>query len=196
LGKVANTGWAGWSARTVTGCNDCHQTHNGNDEPFYAPGKEHYVSPSGGCSTNCHNGGNIHKQNLFGDIADLFGITPPEIRSITINSNVMPPDDVILTTRAMDNYNQIEAGRYRVVDSSNTEVIGWTNMTTESGKFKSRIEILRGVIDTTSLSAGNYTVYIKVMASGPRSDQTKRAYPLNGAWSSIYSTKFTVLDGG
>ena len=195
MGKVANTGWAGWNAGTVAGCNDCHQTHNGNDAPFYAPGKEHYVGVSGGCSINCHDGGNTHMQNLFGDLADLFGITPPEIRAITINNNVIAGDYVNFTARGMDNYNQIEAGQYRVVNSGGGEVRGWTNMTTESGKFRSRVETLRGSIDTTDMSAGNYTVYIKVMASGPRTDQTKRAYPLNGAWSAIYSTKFTVLGG-
>ncbi len=196
LGKVANPGWAGWSVGSVPGCNDCHQTKNSNDAPFHAPGKDHYVSASGGCTKNCHKDniiGNVHRQYLFGDIQKLYGITPPVIPSVTINSPVFAGVDVNITVHGQDNGNQIEAARYSVVNSSGAEVIGWTYMTPQDNKFKSRSEIAKGSINTSSLQSGNYTVYIQVMASGPRADQTKRAYPYNGAWSSVASTGFMVI---
>ncbi|MFZ2410304.1 MAG: hypothetical protein WAW23_01910, partial [Candidatus Methanoperedens sp.] len=196
LGTVANTGWAGWSVGMVPGCNDCHQTRNINEAPFHAPGKDHYVSASGGCTKNCHKGdlnSNVHRQYLFGDIAKVYGITPPVILSVTINSPVSPGVDVNITAHGQDNGNQIETARYLVINSSGATVIGWSYMTPQDNKFKSRSEIAKGSINTTSLSSGNYTVYIQVMAAGPRTDQTKRAYPYNGAWSGNYSTGFTVI---
>jgi len=196
LGSVANTGWAGWSVGMVPGCNDCHQTRNANDAPFHAPGKDHYVSASGGCTRNCHKGdtsNNVHRQYLFGDRSKPYGITPPEIRSITLNSPVIAGVPVNITVHGVDNGNQIEAARYMVVNSSGSEVIAWTYMAPQDSRFKSRSEIAKGSINTSALPSGDYTVSIQVMASGPRADQTKRAYPYNGAWSSPYSTKFKVI---
>ncbi|MCX9013668.1 MAG: hypothetical protein OIN89_02555 [Candidatus Methanoperedens sp.] len=197
LGKVANTGWDGWTVGMVPGCNDCHQTRNLNDGPFHAPGKDHYVASSGGCSYNCHDmlaAIPVHEQISFGDELSkkYIGVTPPEIRSISVNSPVVEGANVNITAFGLDNYLQIATGQYRVVNSTGAEVAGWTTMTPQNNKFKSRAETSLGTIVTTGFTAGNYTVYVRVMASGPKADLTKRAYPLNGAWSGTYSTKFTV----
>ena len=194
-GKVANTGWDGWTVGMMPSCNDCHQTKNLNDAPFHAPGKDHQVASSGGCRYNCHNmGAGIHQQLSFGDYNSkrYFGFTPPEVRSISLNSPVVEGNDVNISVFGVDNYLQIASGQYRVLNSTGAEVVGWTTMTPQNNRFKSKSETAQGTIDTTGFAAGDYTVYVRLMASGPKTDLTKRAYPSNGAWSSVSSTKFTV----
>lgn len=188
LGKVANTGWYGWSPGNVPVCNDCHQARNLDDTPFHAPGKDHYVNS---CADNCHEVSSVHTVYMFGDLSWLYGISPPQIAYMSVQSPVTRGSTATITVEGKDNYLQVEVTQYRVKNGSGVQ-IGWTNMAPRDGTFNTRDEYAVAGIDTSGLSPGSYTVEAKVMASGPRTDQTRRAYMYNGAWSGISNRGLTV----
>jgi len=190
LGKVGNPGWAGWTIGQAPGCDDCHQSRNSRIEPFRAPGKDHYVS--GGCSS-CHGvlrwktytTDNVHRQIIKGLPTTNSGLpnaqyTPPTVDGITISGTVVGGASTTIRARGLDNYLQIEAAQYRVVNSSG-EVIGWTDMTADDG-FNTRSEMVSESFTAPS-TPGQYSVYVRVMASGARKDLSIRMYPYNGMWS-------------
>ncbi len=203
LGKAGNPVWAGWTIGQAPGCDDCHQSRNSRIEPFRAPGKDHYVS--GGCSS-CHGvvgwktytTDNVHRQLIKGLPTTITGkpnaqYTPPTVDGISINATVVHDTLTTIRARGLDNYLQIEAAQYRVVNSSG-EVIGWTDMTADDG-FNTRSEMVSGSFTAPSMP-GQYSVYVRVMASGAKKDLTIRMYPFNGMWSddngASYSKGFIV----
>lgn len=190
FGTVGNPGWEGWTIGNAAKCNDCHQARNGKDKPFYAPGKDHYVSSSGDCTVNCHGPLFESRINITHRIKLLRAGTPA-VQDISLNDNVSRGELLNITALGWDDYNMIEAGQYKVQNASG-EVIGWTGMVAED-QFNSRAETVKASIGTTNLTAGNYTLYIRVMSSGPRADFSKKFYPLNGQWSNSYSRVFTVI---
>ena len=71
-------------------------------------------------------------------------------------------------------------------------IIDWTPMTAKDGAFNYASEVVNATLNTSRLN-GNYTVKVKGMASGPRTNLTLPAYPLNGDWSDTSSKQLTVV---
>jgi hypothetical protein len=83
-----------------------------------------------------------------------------------------------------DNNNAIENATYRITNASGV-VLDWTRMTPAGNKWgPSRTNNVRAGIATSSLSPGNYTVEVKVMAGGPRTNSGRYSTD-NGEWSAI-----------
>ncbi len=87
---------------------------------------------------------------------------------------------------------KIAAARYQITNASGI-VIDWMNMTPQDGVFNYAVEVVNASIDTSNLK-GTYTVNIKGMASGPKTDPSKPYYPLNGQWSNVISTQLIVYE--
>jgi hypothetical protein len=85
---------------------------------------------------------------------------------------------------------QVAAAQYRVTNASG-EIIPWTNMTPDGGRFGSNYQGVYSNIATSGMK-GTYTVYVKGMASAYKTNPALPYYPLNGQWSGVSTTQFTV----
>jgi hypothetical protein len=187
-GTVANPGWNLIDPASYTGCNDCHYTHNGQDEPFHAPGKDHYNTGST-CSFSCH-GTNTHS------VSAITGISKLTIDSLSLDkTKVNESETVTLTVTASDNMMQVEVMRYRLRSGAGVVVVPWSDLVPVDGGFDSKSETGTVVIDTSGLH-GNYTVEVRVMAGAPRNVSGLRYYPDNGDWSTVESAVLTVVRPG
>jgi len=164
-------------------CLTCHVSANLPDLPFHAPGIVH--------SGDIEECGYCHSQ------ADNHGVTPlnantrPSISVLSVTTLVTAGNAVQVQTTVTDDMTQIAAAQYQVKNGT-TIVIDWTNMTPKDGRFDSSSEIVNTSIDTSNLM-GTYTVDVKGMASAYKTNFALPYYPLNGQWSGIRSSQFTVV---
>ncbi len=177
---------AGGAAGTAAGkdCTTCHYYANLPDLPFHAPGEMHSNVIT--YCAQCHSTADNHA------VTDLNDYQPPSVQSISVTSPVTSGSPVQVAATISDAMLQIAAAQYQVANASGI-VIDWTNMTPSDGRFDYPVEPVKASIDTSRLT-GNYTVNVKGMASGPKTDRTKPYYPLNGQWSAISSALLTVVE--
>ncbi len=198
-GRVENPGWQLISPIDNTGCHDCHRTHNGLDEPFHAPGidpnttfgspGDHsntnsriYLDNYSDCYSSCHVNASDPHNIFYSTNSQTPTVSNPVLSSSLITINT--PVDISALGSAQDRSVslQIEAARYRIRNSTGQVVLNWIGMNPRDGKFNSSLETVNATINTAGLPEGNYYIIVGIMASGPRSDWSKRAYPLNGDW--------------
>jgi len=163
-------------------CLTCHVSANLPDLPFHAPGIVH-SSDIEDCSF-CHDQADNH------GVSALNANTPPSISGLSVTSPVTAGTAVQVQTTVTDDMTKIAAAQYQVKKGT-TVVIDWTNMTPKDGRFDWSSEIVNSSIDTSDL-LGIYTVNVKGMASAYKTNFALPYYPLNGQWSGVYSTQFTV----
>ena len=162
-------------------CLTCHYYANLPDLPFHAPGEVH-EDELNQCQY-CH------------DQADNHGVTPlnshtsPSISGLSVTTSVTAGNPVQVQATVTDDMTKAAAAQYQIKNGS-IIVKDWTNMTPMDGLFDSSSEVVNASIDT-SLLLGTYTVYIKGMASAPKTGGGPY-YPLNGDWSGVYNTQFIV----
>ncbi|MCX9083308.1 MAG: NapC/NirT family cytochrome c [Candidatus Methanoperedens sp.] len=164
-------------------CLTCHYSANLPDLPFHAPGEAHENSLSR-CDDACHGTVNNHYLELI-----LDQNTPPIISSLSVTTPVYGGSLVEVQASVRDDMMQIAAAQYQVKKGS-TIIKDWTNMTPNDGRFNSLVEVVNASIDTSAL-LGTYNIYVKGMASAPKSGGGPY-YPLNGQWSGIINTQFVV----
>ncbi|VVB51776.1 Cytochrome c7 c [uncultured archaeon] len=168
-------------------CVICHVNSNLPDSPFHAPGESHssQIDGEGGCAS-CHGSADNHL------VGKLNSQSPPTISDFSIPSSVISgnPAEIQATITDITYLLQIAAAQYQVSNISGI-VIDWTPMTPKDGAFNYASEVVNATLDTTGFS-GIYTVKVKGMASGPKTDSSKPYYPLNGDWSGISSMQLTV----
>ncbi len=189
LGRVENPGWQLISAIDKTGCHDCHRTHNGLDEPFHgpgigSPGTRHIATNSrnngSDCSSTCH----ASNTNPHRVTSSTNGLKP------TLSTPVLSPSTgnsvEVTATGSSESPSaslQIEAAQYRIYNSIGQTIVDWTAMNAKDGRYNSSNETVNATISTMGFPEGTYTVSVRVMASGPRTNTAIRYCPLNGDWS-------------
>jgi len=168
---------------TATGqnCLTCHYSANLPDLPFHAPGEAHESEIE--ICIGCHYPADNHEVTLADDEN-----TPPSISSMSATTSVFAGSLVKVEATVTDNKMQIAAAQYRVKKGSDL-IKDWTNMAPKDG-FNTRTEVVNAIIDTSPL-LGTYTIYIKGMASAPKTGGGPY-YPLNGEWSGVYTTQIIV----
>ncbi len=184
-----------------TDCADCHLRANLDDAPFNAPsGGNHIISyGNGNCTGGCHTGGGTSV--LAAHSIDPLDGEKPAITGPTLDhSSVTQGTDVTVTATASfgsADYAVVDGAQYRVMNSDNTQIIQpWTPMVASDGNFNSTSEVVRGIINTSSLS-GTYNIKVRGMAGGPSQNPLERYYPMNGDISPVQSVLLTVqLQGG
>jgi len=168
-------------------CVSCHVSANLPDLPFHAPGESHssQMEGEGGCAS-CHGSADNHL------VGTKNSQSPPTISGLSMPPSVISgiPVEIQATITDITYLMQIAAAQYQVTNSTGT-VKNWTNMTPKDGTFNSASEVVNATLDTTGLN-DTYTINVKGMASGPRTDPSKPYYPLNGQWSVISGAQFTV----
>jgi hypothetical protein len=162
-------------------CLTCHYYANLPDLPFHAPGEVHE-----GDITQCVY---CHDQADNHGVTPLNSNTPPTISGLSAFTPVFAGSPVQVQATVNEDMTKIAAAQYQVKNGS-IIIKDWTNMTPEDGQFNSNIEVVNASIDTSTL-LGTYTVYIKGMASAPKTGGGPY-YPLNGQWSGVYNTQFIV----
>jgi hypothetical protein len=187
-----HTGGPNGTANAET-CKTCHMGKNLQDSPFYSPGVIHESLSVSNCGKTCHNGVAGYPANDIHNVKFLPGTTLPKV---TLGTKTVNPNNVTIQATIADTGKylmMIAAAKYNVTDSSGVMQVDWTNMTTDANGYNSNREIVGTVIDTTGWAAGNYTINIKGMASGPNTDRNIPYAPLNGQWSLVVSTNFTKV---
>jgi len=188
-GRVENPGWELISPIDNTGCHDCHRTHNGLDEPFHgpgigAPGPRHIATNSknngSDCSSTCHTS-NTNPHNVKSSTNTYKPtLSTPALSPSTGNSvEVITTGSSVSTSASL----HIEAAQYRIYNSTGKTIVDWTAMNAKDGRFNSSLETVNATINTMGFPEGTYTVSVRVMASGPRTNTAISYYPLNGDWS-------------
>ena len=162
-------------------CATCHYYANLPDLPFHAPGEVHE-----GDITQCVY---CHDQADNHGVTPLTSNTPPTISGLSAITPVFAGTPVQVQATVNEDMTKIAAAQYQVKNGS-IIIKDWTNMTPKDGQFDSNIEVVNASIDTSTL-LGTYTVYIKGMASAPKTGGGPY-YPLNGQWSGVYNTQFIV----
>jgi hypothetical protein len=166
-------------------CLTCHYDSNLPYSPFHAPGENHPGETTlNDCLDACHGNVNNHYIEII-----LNSGTPPSVSGLSVTTPVYIGSPVQVQATVTDDMMQIAAAQYQIKKGS-TIVKDWTNMTPKDGKYDKRTEIVNTSIDTSSL-LGTYTVYVKGMASAPKTSGGPY-YPLNGQWSGVYNTQFIV----
>jgi hypothetical protein len=208
-GRVENPGWQLISPIDNAGCHDCHSTHNGLDEPFHGPGIDPRVSNLQGaiiqgsyhartnqlrngsdCSFSCHLT-TVHNVREFKDS------NKPKLENLSLSpSSVIINSPVTITANgssiSTSTSLQVEAAQYQIEDNANNMIQDWTAMNAEDGKFDSLIEKINATINTTGMPEGTYKVYVRVMASAPRTNLSILYYPQNGDWSAPLETTLII----
>ena len=162
-------------------CLTCHYYANLPDLPFHAPGEVHE-----GDTTQCIY---CHDQADNHGVTPLNSNTPPTISGLSATTPVFAGSPVQVEATVNEDMTKIAAAQYQVKNGS-TIIIDWTNMTPKDGLFNSNIEVVNASIDTSTL-LGTYTVNVMGMASAPKTGGGPY-YPLNGQWSGVSATHFTV----
>ncbi|MBU4223325.1 MAG: carboxypeptidase-like regulatory domain-containing protein [Euryarchaeota archaeon] len=198
LGRVENPGWQLISPIDNTGCHDCHRTHNGLDEPFHgpgigAPGPRHIATNSknngSDCSSTCHTS-NTNPHNVKSSTNTYKPtLSTPALSPSTGNSvEVITTGSSVSTSASL----HIEAAQYRIYNSTGKTIVDWTAMNAKDGRFNSSLETVNATINTMGFPEGTYTVSVRVMASGPRTNTAIRYYPLNGDWSAPLNATLVI----
>ena len=172
---------------TGTNCVTCHVSANLPDSPFHAPGESHssQIDGQGGCA-DCHGTADNHL------VGSANSQSSPAVSGLSVPASVISgtPAEIQATVSDVTYLLQIAAAQYQITNVSGI-VIDWTPMTPKDGAFNYASEVVNATLDTTGLK-GTYTINVKGMASGPRTDPSKPYYPLNGQWSSVSSTQLIV----
>ena len=168
-------------------CLTCHYSANLPDLPFHAPGEAH-ESDITQCSY-CHAQSEGQVDNHL--VIPINSNTPPLISGLSVTTPVFTGSPIKIEATVNEDMMQIAAAQYQIRNGSNI-VKDWTNMSPKDGRFNSLSEVVNASIDTSTL-LGTYTLYIKGMASAPKTGGGPY-YPLNGQWSKddFYFTQFTV----
>ncbi|VVB51777.1 Cytochrome c7 c [uncultured archaeon] len=172
---------------TGTNCVTCHVSANLPDSPFHAPGESHssQIDGQGGCA-DCHGSADNHL------VGSANSQSPPAVSGLSAPTSVISgtPAEIQATVSDVTYLLQIAAAQYQITNVSGI-VIDWTPMTPKDGAFNYASEVVNATLDTSGLK-GTYTINVKGMASGPKTDPSKPYYPLNGQWSSVSSTQLIV----
>ena len=162
-------------------CSTCHVSANLQDAPFFAPGETHESNIN--LCGDCHSPADNHA------VGPNNAGTPPSV-SLSPITTVASGTPALVQATITDDNTMIAGAQYRVTNTSG-QVIPWTNMTPNGGRYDSSSKGVTASIATSSLK-GTYTVEVKGMASAPRTNGSIPYYPLNGQWSSVSATPLTV----
>jgi hypothetical protein len=165
-------------------CLTCHVSANLPDLPFHAPGESHSTETTDDCSEFCHENSDSHRVTPFNSG------TPPTVLGLSVTTPVTSGTPALVQATISDTMMQVAAAQYRVTNASG-EIIPWTNMTPDGGRFGSNYQGVYSNIATSGMK-GTYTVYVKGMASAYKTNPALPYYPLNGQWSGVSTTQFTV----
>jgi len=175
---------------------------NLDDAPFNAPAGGNHIRTNGNgtCGGGCHTGGGTPVQAAHSIDPIIPDGAKPAITVPTLDlSTVTPGTDVTVTATASfgsADFAVVDGAQYRIMNSDNTQIIKpWTPMVASDGNFNSTTEVVRGIINTSSLS-GTYNIEVRGMAGGPAQNPLERYYPMNGDVSTVNSVPLTVQPGG
>jgi hypothetical protein len=153
--------------------------------PFKAPGIVH-GSDIASCASNACHGSSVQNHRVSYKNAG----SKPTISIPSIVSPVNSGNPSRVTATVIDGMMKIAAAQYQINNGS--LVLDWTDMLAQDGSFDYWTETAIADIDTSSLSPGTYTVSVRGMSSGPRTNTLIPAYPWNGAYTDISSAVLTV----